>query len=136
MSERVYLAARFGRRHELRQLAQALIADGHDVVSRWLKSENLHWDLVDVDDLASVAAMRDFEDVRAATVCVAFTEESGARQGRGGRHVEFGVAAALGLRLILVGRPEHIFHLLPQVERVEDGEGALAILARRSLSAA
>lgn len=38
------------------------------------------------------------------------------RASRGGRHVEFGMALALGKRVIVVGPRENVFHLLPEVE--------------------
>lgn len=128
MRERVYVAGRFSRRHEFRRFADALTTAGHSITSRWLYSEDHHLELGGTPSPAATAAARDLEDVRAATVCVAFTERSGRRQGRGGRHVELGVALALGLRLIVVGDPEHIFHLLPEVERVATAEAALAAI--------
>ena len=37
------------------------------------------------------------------------------RSGRGGRHVEFGLAIAWGKPVYLVGERENVFHWLPQV---------------------
>jgi len=127
MSERVYLAGRFSRRDEFKTLADAIIAAGHEVTSRWLYSDDHHLKL-DRGQLPAVAAVRDLEDVRAATVCIAFTEEPESPQGRGGRHVELGAALALGIRVIVVGDPEHIFHLLPDVLQVDSADNALAAL--------
>ena len=56
----------------------------------------------------------DQEDVLAADALVCFTEPPG-DGGSGGRHVELGMALALGRRVIVVGRREHIFHHLPEV---------------------
>lgn len=129
MREKVYLAGRFSRRHEFRQFADALSAAGHEVTSSWLYSDDLHANLGGFHSYsAASAAERDLADVRAATVCIAFTEEPERRQGRGGRHVEVGVAIAIGLKLIVVGDPEHIFHLLPDVQHVQAPEDALAVL--------
>jgi hypothetical protein len=61
----------------------------------------------------------DFDDVREADVCIAFTEPADGPQGRGGRHTELGIALALGQRVIIVGPREHVFHCLPDVERYE-----------------
>lgn len=128
MKERVYLAGRFSRRDEFKRLADAITAAGHEVTSRWLYSNDHHLKL-DRGHLSAVAAAaRDLEDVRAATVCIAFTEEPAGPQGRGGRHVELGAALALGMRVIVVGDPEHIFHLLPGVLQVGSDDDALAAL--------
>lgn len=131
MRERIYLAARFSRRHELKPFAEALSAAGHQVTSRWLDSDEHHLELTGQRSSdGAAAAIRDLEDVRDATVCIAFTEPADGRQGRGGRHVELGAAITLGLRLIVVGEPEHIFHLLPQVELVATPQEALATLSQ------
>lgn len=48
---------------------------------------------------------------------------------RGGRHVEFGMAIALGKRAIVVGSQENVFHLLPGVEVYATWEACLDVLA-------
>jgi hypothetical protein len=136
MSEKVYLAGRFSRRHEFKALADAITAAGHEVTSRWLYSDDHHLELDSGQLPAVAAAARDLDDVRAATVCVAFTEDPESPQGRGGRHVELGAAIAFGLRVIVVGDPEHIFHLLPEVERVDSTEAVLAALGEVAAVAA
>lgn len=68
-------------------------------------------------------ASMDFEDLARSDMCIAFTEAEGAR-GRGGRHTELGIALGLGLRVILVGPREHVFHCLPGVEQYADWPGA------------
>jgi nucleoside 2-deoxyribosyltransferase len=71
-------------------------------------------------------AETDIDDIRRADALVAFAEE--AAGGGGGRHVELGVALALGKLVIVVGRPEHLFHRLPQVRVAMDWDGAHATL--------
>jgi nucleoside 2-deoxyribosyltransferase len=136
MREKVYLAGRFSRRHEFRSLAETLAEAGHEVTSRWLYDDEHHAELGRETLPAVAAAVRDLDDVRAASVCIAFTEEAGGPQGRGGRHVELGAAIALGLRVIVVGTPEHIFHLLPAVEQVDSVEDVLAALGNVTAVAA
>jgi len=136
MSEKVYLAGRFSRRDEFKTLADEIVAAGHQVTSRWLYSDDHHLELDRAQLPAAAAAIRDLEDVRAATVCIAFTEEPEGPQGRGGRHVELGAALALGMRVIVVGEPEHIFHLLPDVVQVGSAEAALAALGQVTAVAA
>jgi len=113
----VYLASRFARREELRQVARELEACGYEVTSRWLDSyDALAPDELDPDGRAAALAAMDLEDVRRASICVAFTEDaSQVKPGRGGRHTELGIALALGLRVVLVGPREHVFHCLPDI---------------------
>jgi nucleoside 2-deoxyribosyltransferase len=116
---KIYLCGRYSRRDELRSVADELRRHGHTITSGWLETA---WERK--DDQGSSAApaeyrqehsVKDMEDVRAADCLVAFTEEPRSG-GRGGRHVEFGMAAAWGKRLIVVGHREHLFCHLPQVE--------------------
>lgn len=120
-SLKIYLAGRFGRREQLKAVRQALWIAGHTVTSRWLDTE---WERTSEKE-SSVAppeyrakyALIDMEDLLAADVVISFTEEPDSLSGkRGGRHVEFGIAAQAGKRLIVVGWRENIFHHLPQVE--------------------
>ncbi len=71
----------------------------------------------------------DQDDVLSADALVCFSEATG-EGGNGGRHVELGMALALGRRVIVIGRREHIFHHLPEVELVETWPEALRLLAR------
>jgi hypothetical protein len=60
----------------------------------------------------------DLEDVRAADLCLGFTELPGALdRGRGGRHTELGIALGLGRSVAIVGPVEQVFHRLPGVVR-------------------
>ncbi len=128
----VYFAARYARGPKLQPLAAALERRGHTVTSRWitghggtlpasLPSGRLN------DDPAGCAryAQADIDDLRAADLVVSFTDVGG---GKGGRHVEFGVALALGKRLVVVGPREHVFHALPEVEHYPDTAAFLAAM--------
>ena len=57
-------------------------------------------------------AAADLDDIDAADVLVSFTGEGG----KGGRHVEHGYAMARGMRTVIVGHREHIFHTAPDTE--------------------
>jgi hypothetical protein len=108
---RIYLAARFDRSVEMREVAAQLARSGHFVTSRWIHGRQSGPDLV--------SATEDIEDLASANCLVSFTEHatrSVAWAARGGRHVEFGVALASRLRLCIVGPRENIFHHLPKVE--------------------
>jgi len=109
---RIYLAARYDRREELRAVAARLEAAGHEVTSVWIYGLR-----EGVSDLA--AAVEDIDGVAVADCVVSFTEEPTAHvawAARGGRHVEFGLALAMGKRLCVVGPRENVFHHLQQVE--------------------
>ena len=62
------------------------------------------------------SAVLDVEDVRECDVLIALCDGKG--KGHGGRHAEFGMALVLGKKLILVGKPEHVFHYHPRVIQV------------------
>jgi len=115
---KVYLCSRYSRRDQMRSVRDELVRRGHTVTTRWLETE---W--ANRPDQSSAAppeyrekyAAIDMDDVRAADVLVAFTEAPGDGS-RGGRHVEYGMAAAWGKRLVVVGYRENLFHHLPGVE--------------------
>ena len=117
---RVYLAARYSRREELCRYADDLRALGIEVTSRWLAGNH------QIDDAGlSVEAKsaertrfatEDYADVMAADWCISFTETPRSSNSRGGRHVEFGAALASGLRVVVIGPRENVFHCLPDVE--------------------
>lgn len=126
----IYLAARFSRAAEMRDVRDFLHEKGHHVTSRWIDlregdypeytTETLNSD----PELFASYADTDIEDVQAADILVSFTGQGG----KGGRHVEFGLALAQGKRLILVGPREHVFHTLPQVEACSGLDDLLKIL--------
>jgi hypothetical protein len=67
--------------------------------------------------------------VNGADVVINFTEPPRSKANRGGRHVEYGIALAKGLRVIVVGYRENIFHWLPMVEFCETWEDAKGLIA-------
>lgn len=129
---KIYLAARYWRHGEMQEVARQLNQVGHEVTSRWIWGSHQLSDA----ELAtngpvvheSRFAQEDLEDVHAADILVAFAEPL-RQPTRGGRHVEFGVALALGKRLIVVGQREHVFHSLPVVEVVATTKELFAALS-------
>jgi len=121
---KVYLCAPYARRPEMQGVSEIMEAQGHIVTSRWVYSKGPIGTFADTaaeyasnTDTCGRGALRDFEDIREADTLIAFTDGELAR---GGRHVEFGYAAALGKHLIVVGPRETLFHCLPFVEWLED----------------
>jgi len=122
----VYLAGRYSRREELRGYANELSSLGWTVVARWLQgSHTLDERGLSVQGEQSERARfacEDWDDVTFADVCISFTEQPRASNSRGGRHVEFGAAMALGKRCIVIGPRENVFHYLPDLEHFDTWE--------------
>lgn len=124
----VYLSARYARREELLVYRRSLTMAGIACTARWLDGEG--------DDMA-VNAQHDVDDVKRADMLVNFTEEPLEHSplpfvGRGGRHVELGIALALGREVLVVGPRENIFHHLPSVYRVPTWAAALRWIRARA----
>ena len=120
---KVYIAARFSRRAEAHRLAQFLKEYGHTITSRWVLPDTDHVLPTGLSDQASDAerqrfALEDYDDVMAAQWCVSLMEEP-RNNSRGGRHVEFGMAVALGQFLTIIGPRETVFHHLPDVQHFD-----------------
>lgn len=117
---KIYLAAAYQRKSEMQGVRDVLQVMGHRITSTWIDNEGGS-DGLGVEQLANPAnttraleaAWQDIRDLQAAQLVINFTDGQPAR---GGRHVEFGLAYAWGLRLILVGPREHVFHATPMVE--------------------
>lgn len=114
----------------MKSVARELARHGYEVTSRWLTSEDaLAPAELDGSGRAADLALMDLEDVRRAGICIAFTEPPHeTKPGRGGRHTELGIALALGLRVVLVGPREHVFHCLPEIEQFATWDEARAAL--------
>jgi hypothetical protein len=117
---KLYLAAAYERGPEMQGVRDVLEAMGHEVTSRWIDQEQGP-ERAEAADLASDPgaftqyADKDMDDLRAAETVISFTGG-----GRGGRHVELGLAIAWGKHLVLVGEREHVFHALPGIEWYPD----------------
>ena len=125
MSSIIYLAARYSRAEELCGYAKVLRESGYEVTSRWLDgSSQISKEAKEVEASTDsiplsgrLFAEIDYTDLLRSDTLIAFTEKPGAGPGRGGRHVEFGLAVAWGHRIMIVGPRENVFHTLPEVEQ-------------------
>lgn len=108
---RIYLAAMYSRMNEMLFYAEQLEFLGHNVQAEWITGVHNNTD-------PSQCAVVDFGEVRDADIVISFTEPPSEipGRGRGGRHVEFGIALALGKRCIIVGHLENVFHHYPGIE--------------------
>lgn len=130
---RYYFAARYSRHFELRGYRAELLAaiPGAVVTSRWIDCHDGELDAsLDPSLLAADPGgcwkfgQHDLEDLARARAIVSFTGDGGG--GKGGRHIEHGIAIAYvdndvwigvgGFRLIVVGPRENIFHCHPATE--------------------
>jgi hypothetical protein len=139
----IYLAARYSRRQELCEYRHELELRGFKVPARWLNGAHQINDaglaigpeveaaVEDPEDRADTVVLRerfaldDYEDVTSADLLIAFTQPPRTDKGRGGRHVELGIALGLHTPVIIVGPRENIFCCLPWVTRYPTWEAAL-----------
>lgn len=123
---KVYLAARWTRRDEMRIYADDLAQRGHTCTSQWLYGNTFgddgHRALTDAE--SGMCATVDLANIDAADIIVCFTEHPGSGAARGGRHVELGYALGRGdVYVIVVGPIENVFCVLS--DRVDTWDEAL-----------
>ena len=108
----IYLAAKYSRREEMEGVASELTDLGYDVTSSWVYGG-------EEGKTKEEIALLDKDDLFGADAVISFTEPHGTYHPGGGRHVEFGMGYAMGMRLILIGPRENVFHYLPEVEQYD-----------------
>lgn len=134
---KIYLAGAYAARDRLRDYASMLQStEQHQVTSRWLLDDHdIHPGaegaaLGQSASYANAHVQMDLADIQECDVLVVFTAEwlvtwDPTLEDRvlhsGGRHVETGYALGLHKRVIVMGRPENIFHrALEQVTTTVD----------------
>ena len=119
---KLYLAAKFEQKMEMRKIRNFLQNDGHEVTSRWIDVEHEEDKSHTVTDEMRVEyAAMDVADVLAADALIAFANPRNEPAIGGGRHVEFGIALQAGRDIIVVGpKGEHIFHWCQDVIHVDN----------------
>jgi len=123
---KIYIAARFSKRHICNELAQFLKQQGHEITSRWVLPDSDHVVPVGMSKQAADSerrrfAMEDVEDVLACDWMISLMEEPRSNT-RGGRHIEFGIALGLGKILTIIGPRETVFHHLDEVQHYDSVE--------------
>ena len=126
---KIYLASRYSRLPEMQACREDLLAAGHEVTARWVDGAHQASDEDLTSELASRFAVEDYDDLAKADCVISFTEPARTGPTRGGRHVEFGIALALGKRVVVVGHRENVFHALPAVEFYPSWAQAFAAMA-------
>lgn len=143
---RVYLSARYGRRAEMQAAVEQIQLAGHMVTSTWVWHADLPEQedalpphvLADFESRWSIVNMHDVlrSNILLAFTDLPFTEADAERSvhaqphiikermlelataGRGGRHVETGIALGVGIKVLVVGPRENAFHRYQAVRRV------------------
>lgn len=122
---RVYIAARYTRKEEMKEVRRKLSEIGIASTSNWL--EEPHSATTQLTELTNEQnteyAEADLRDIDRADHVLFFSEAD--LTPRGGRHVEFGYALAQGKRIHVVGPKENIFHYLPTVTNYDTLEAYL-----------
>ncbi len=119
---KIYLASRYSRMKEMQTYKALLEEHGHEVTAQWVDGAE------ETLGARAEGAIMDFNDVARADILLQFTDPYGSSHTGGGRHCEFGIAAALDKLLFIVGDREQIFHHLPQVQQFETLNGVIAFL--------
>lgn len=132
---RIYIAAKYGRRFELRGLVEELQSKGHEVTSRWIYNGE------EQAMTPEAAAAMDLEDVDSAGTVLFFAEPVGSQNTGGGRYVELGYALARGKAIVAVQPPtslptsdgryrthEVVFLADPRIRLFDSVEAAIAFI--------
>lgn len=125
---KIYLAANWSLKDEMRQARSFLHQAGHQVTSRWLDfpaQQSLNApDLADDPEIGVAYASKDLEDIDAAECVLVFTEVASTT---GGLHVELGYALGRGKRVLVCGPRVNVFQCV--VEQYPNLAQAAAFLA-------
>lgn len=127
-----YLATR--KVENARPVRDALVAAGHLCVSSWVDEPGYALGSTSAiarhsDEELRAIASRDEAEIRDTDVLVVVAEPDGAFV-PGGKHVETGMALALGKPVHVLGARENLFHWHPLVAVHADLAGLTAALAR------
>lgn len=120
-----YLAARYSRNGEMRQYRAVLEGHGHKVTSRWIDRPVTGGPRKSLDVPALKAypeqgreyAEQDIKDILDADVLLLFTD--GLATGKGGRHVEFGIAISTAKAVVIIGPRENVFQTLDGIDQFD-----------------
>ncbi len=131
----IYLCGRYGRREEFQRYADALERMGHRVTSRWLNGPPEEESELSHERRAQLAMMA-YVDIKDSTAILVFSESPESPYGRGGRHVEHGIALASNTpHIIVIGPRENVFCDLAICQNYESFEQYINRLKEKSHAA-
>jgi hypothetical protein len=115
------------RNAEMRQVRSILESKGFKVTSRWINGEH---EVLEGQDhnLNERFAREDWEDLNNANLMIYFVPNGNENRGRGGRHVEFGLALAWNIQIFVIGKKENVFHWMSQVRHFDDLNQILEVI--------
>jgi hypothetical protein len=125
---KIYIAGRYSRRDEFRQVRDKLVKRGHTVTSRWLdETQSLDSQMgEETSDWYWKTQRVDLMDIDSAYSVLFFAEDPLVGTPRGGRHVEFGYALGMGIPIHVIGPRENVFHYNDHVRHFNSLEDFLA----------
>ena len=135
---KVYLAAAWGRRAEIEEVAVRLRKLGVEITSNWLSEEKAQQTGAKEKFLRDRAYL-DLEDVARADAIVRFTDPEFLDKTTelapkalmsGARMVEFGYAKALGKTLYVVGGKQNVFDRLDGIVHLKDVDELCHVLSQ------
>jgi nucleoside 2-deoxyribosyltransferase len=131
--DKVYLAANWPRKDEIRGYVHLFKSYGITVQARWLyEKAPANTTLAEVDtQYLEKSARDDLEDIIESDAVILFSNGYGSRNVGGGRLFEAGFAHALNKPIITIGEPEMIFQKMPESElvyTVTDVHAALSLI--------
>jgi|SRR5579864_3987775 len=123
---RVYLAASYSRKEEIRKIAEELKEMGINIQARWLYEPKIPMPQ-DRDNFLRERAEIDADDVLLADVLVRFSDDLSepmvpAHLATGSRMFEMGLAWADGTKIVVVGGHQCVFDYLKQIVHLPDVE--------------
>lgn len=122
---RIYVAALAARKMEASKLALRINEiPGYEVVSSWHEQT----EALTVPKEPRVAANRDLREVRSADGLVVLSQPAKAAFVGGGHCSEFGAAAALDKKLMVIGELSNIFYHLSGVIQFKDADHFVSVL--------
>ena len=122
---RLYLAASYSRKEEIRKIADELIAMGFKVRARWLYEPDAQLSPSTRYEFLRSRAEIDVEDVMACEVLVRFSDDLSAptvpsHLATGSRMFEMGLAWANSKPVVVVGGNQCVFDYLNSITHVKD----------------
>lgn len=132
---KVYLAARFDRKDEMKAISLRLKELGVTVTSRWLDEEPLPKGKEAVERFLRDTAQMDADDVKAADTLIRFSDDLKdrasvpARWCTASRMEETGMAHAWGMNIIIVGGKQSLFDRFANRIHVKNVNALLKLIA-------
>jgi nucleoside 2-deoxyribosyltransferase len=125
---RLYIASH--SQDTARRLKDTVEAAGHTVVSQWVTADLKfsHCTATYTHEERISLALLDEADVRRSDALILMAEEEG-NWVPGGKHVETGIALALGKPVVVLGHRENVFHWHPRVQIASTVDELLKMLS-------